>query len=740
MERFGRTCVRYRWLVVAGWLMAVVALNVAGGASGGPVSDDFDLPGSESQRAAEVLQDAGFDTRTGAQAQVVLHRDAGVTEPQVRQEASSLVGYIRQDLPGAEVTSPFDEQGRSQVSADGSTAYVAVSLPGNSLDEVAEAGEVLEARAAEVDVPGLQVEVGGLAADEESDEGPPTEMIGILAALMVLLVAFGSLFATAMPIVVGVVGASCGVAVVALGANVVEMPSFAAPVAGMIAVGVGIDYALLVVTRFREGLHAGLDTAAAVGQAQASAGRSVLFAGGTVVIASLGLVLMELKLITGVALGIAASVLVTMLASVTLLPAMLGLVGTRIDRYGLPHRREPGGEGTFARRWSRRVQRRPAAFALASVAVLALLSLPALDLRLGFGDAGTRPESDTARQAYDLVAEGFGPGANGPLVMAVELPERAGQNTVQRLVDEVRADDGVASASAPFYDTSGTVAVVQVVPTTGPRAEATTDLVHRLRQDVVPETLAGTGVTASIGGVTAATVDFADYNADRLPWFLAVVLGLSFLLLMAVFRGVLVAVKAVVVNLLSLGAAFGAVVAAFQWGWGVNLLGLERSAPVEAWAPMMMIAIVFGLSMDYEVFLISRIKEYYDAGLDNASAVAEGLARTARVITAAAAIMVCVFGSFVLGTSRELQLFGFGLAVAVLVDATLVRMVLVPATMELLGDRNWWLPDWLSSRLPRMTVEPVPPGGMAGAGTTVSTAREEGAADHARSVSEPARP
>jgi RND superfamily putative drug exporter len=315
------------------------------------------------------------------------------------------------------------------------------------------------------------------------------------------------------------------------------------------------------------------------------------------------------------------------------------------------------------------------------------------------------------------------------------VPERAALDTVQRLVDEVRADDGVASASAPFYDESGTVAVVQVVPTTGPRAEATAELVHRLRQDLVPETVAGTGVTASIGGVTAATVDFADYNADRLPWFLAVVLGLSFLLLLAVFRGVLVAVKAVVVNLLSLGAAFGAVVAAFQWGWGVNLLGLERSAPVEAWAPMMMIAIVFGLSMDYEVFLISRIKEYYDAGLDNASAVAEGLARTARVITAAAAIMVCVFGSFVLGTSRELQLFGFGLAVAVLVDATLVRMVLVPATMELLGDRNWWLPRWLDRLLPVVHVEATPDGEAAAPAPTDVVPPEPGA----RTDTEPVR-
>ena len=722
MEGFGRTCVRHRWMVVVGWLLVVVTLNIVAGAAAGPVRDDFALPGSESQRAAEVLEDAGFEAQAGTQAQVVLHREAGVDDAGVRQAVSDLVADVRRELLTAEVVSPFDEVGRSQVSRDGDTAYVAVSLPTDDADEVAEAREVLEERAAGLEVPGLKVEVGGLAVDEDSDEGPPSEMIGILAALVVLVVAFGSLFAMAMPIGVGVVGAACGVAVVALGANVVDMPSFAAPVAGMIAIGVGIDYALLVVTRFREGIRSGLDTMTAVGQAQATAGRSVLFAGGTVVIASLGLVLMDLKLITGVALGIAAAVLVTMLASLTLLPALLGLVGSRIDRYGLPHRHDPGGEGTFARDWSRRVQRRPAAFALASVAVLVLLTLPALDMRLGFGDAGTRPESDTARQAYDLVAEGFGPGVNGPLVMAVEVPEEAPDGTVRRLLDEVRAEEGVDSTSPAFFDESKTVAVVQLVPTTGPRAEETTELVHRLREEVVPGAVAGTGVEVSIGGMTAATVDFADYNVDRLPVFLAVVLGLSFLLLVAVFRGLLVAVKAVVVNLLSLGAAFGTVVAVFQWGWGVDLLGLEASGPVEAWAPMMIVAIVFGLSMDYEVFLLSRIREYYDAGLDNSSAVTEGLARTGRVITAAAAVMVCVFGSFVLGTSRELQLFGFGLATAVLVDATLVRMVLVPATMELLGDRNWWLPRWLSSRLPRVTVEPVPECGPSGTGTTVTVA------------------
>jgi RND superfamily putative drug exporter len=363
----------------------------------------------------------------------------------------------------------------------------------------------------------------------------------------------------------------------------------------------------------------------------------------------------------------------------------------------------------------------PGLWAAASLGLLAVLTVPAFDLRLGFGDAGTRSPDDTSRRAYDLLAEGFGPGVSGPLVIAAEVP-RGGSAVLDRLADAVAADPGVAAVSPPVVrDGGGAVGVVQVTPRSGPQDEATSELLHRLRDDVVPDALAGTGAEAAVGGATAGAVDFADYTADRLPWFLAVVLGLSFVLLTAVFRGLLVALKAVLVNLLSIGAAFGAVVATFQWGWGVGPARAPRQRPVEAWVPMMMIAIVFGLSMDYEVFLLSRIKEEYDRSGDNAAAVADGLARTARVITAAAAIMVCVFGSFVLGSSRELQLFGFGLAVAVLIDATVVRMVLVPATMELLGDRNWWLPTRLDRALPHLTVDgpaaptPAPVDALAGA-------------------------
>ncbi|MGH1564658.1 MMPL family transporter [Mumia sp. DW29H23] len=698
-------CQRARWWVVAGWVLVVVALSALSGTFGGETSDDYELPGSPSDRAVQILEDGGFSSDAGTQAQVVLHRDGGLDTPAVRSEVESMVAEIERLAPDASVVSPFSPEGAGQLSPDGTTGYVAVGLPPQDAEATADLQDDLTDVRSAYDGGDLTVEIGGLAVDAEGESGPPSEMIGVLAAIVILLFAFGSVIAMVLPILVGVVGAASGVALVALGARVVEMPSFAAPVAAMIAIGVGIDYALLVVTRYREALADGTHPAVAVRLAQTTAGRSVLFAGVTVVIASLGLVLMDLKVITGVALGIAGSVLVTMLAAVTLLPAMLTITGRRIDRLSVHRRRTRSDGGRLARRWSRVVQRRPWPAAIAATAVLVLLTLPVLDLRLGFSDAGTRPTSDTGRRAYDLVAEGFGPGANGPLVVAAAIGDGADAGDVENLADALAATPGVEATTPPVFSDAGDVAFLQVIPTTGPQDEATTELVHTLRDEVVPANVADGALEVAVGGATAAAVDFADYTAERLPLFLAVVLGAALVLLVAVFRGLAVAVKAVLVNLLSLGAAFGAVVAVFQWGWGVELLDLGASAPIEAWVPMMLIAIVFGLSMDYEVFLLSRIREEYDRTGDNASAVAEGLARTARVISAAAAIMVCVFGSFVLGSSRELQLFGFGLAFAVFIDATLVRLVLVPAVMELLGDRNWWLPRWLDRTLPHLTIE-----------------------------------
>jgi RND superfamily putative drug exporter len=434
----------------------------------------------------------------------------------------------------------------------------------------------------------------------------------------------------------------------------------------------------------------------------------VLFAGTTVMISVLGLLLMRGSSTRGVAIAISLGVAMTMLASVTLLPAVLGFVGRNIDRLGLPHRKrvDQSSRDSFWFRWSRVIQRRPWPAFLAGLVVLLVLSSPVLSMRLGFADAGNRPTTDTTRQAYDLLSDAFGPGFNGPLLLATErLPGNEGDESVAHLVGEVGAANGVEFVTDPQSNDAGDAAILQVFPTTAPQDEETADLVERLRDDVLPAVERDTGLDVKVGGVTAAADDFSAYTADQLPVFIGAVLILSFLLLMTVFRSLLVPVKAVVMNLLSIGAAYGVVVAVFQWAWGGDLVGVGKEGPVEAWAPMFLFAVVFGLSMDYEVFLLSRIREEYDRTRDNATAVADGLALTARVITAAAAIMICVFGSFVFGSDRALQLFGLGLAVAVLVDATIVRLVLVPATMELLGDRNWWLPGWIDRLLPRVRVE-----------------------------------
>jgi RND superfamily putative drug exporter len=492
------------------------------------------------------------------------------------------------------------------------------------------------------------------------------------------------------------------------------MPSFTLQLVLMLGIGVGIDYALFIVTRYRESLAEGRTPADAIELAIDTAGRAVLFAGTTVIISVLGLLVVGLDVNRALGIAAASGVAATMLASVTLLPAVLGFVGTTIDRLGLPHRRRSGAAtagagGGFWGRWSRTLQRRPLVPAVVGFVLLAALALPTFAMRLGFGDASNRPESDTTRQAYDLLAEGFGPGANGPLILAASVPDAASAAAFDDLLAGLPEVGNVAGATPAIPGESGDVALAQVFPGSGPQDEATTELVHRLRDDVVPAAAGDTALEVHVGGAQAAVVDFADFTGSRLPVFMAVVLGLSFLLLLVVFRSVLVPLKAVVMNLLSIGAAYGVIVMVFQWGWGASLIGAGEPGPVEAWAPMMLFAVVFGLSMDYEVFLLSRIREDYDRTHDNATAVAHGLAGTARVITAAAAIMVVVFGGFVLSADRALQLFGLGLAVAVFLDATVVRLVLVPATMELLGDRNWWIPRWLDRILPTVQVEGAPP-------------------------------
>ncbi len=532
---------------------------------------------------------------------------------------------------------------------------------------------------------------------------PASELVGVVAAIVVLLVAFGSVIAMGVPILTALIGVALSLAGVGVLANVLTTPSFVPQVAAMIGIGVGIDYALFVVTRYRTALHRTGSPETAVLEAMATSGRAVVFAGLTVMISVLGMLLIGLNFLHGLAVGASLAVVVAVLAAITLLPALLGFVGFTIDRLRIG-RGTVSGKETMWHRWARFVQRRPGAVAAAGLAVLVVAAVPAFRLRLGLADASNDPRASTTHQAYDLIAKGFGAGANGPILVVADTAAPGSGDALPRLVASLRAAPDVQNVSDVQRNASGTAALATLTPRSEPQDKATKALVQDLRDHVVPEAVAGTGLKVHVGGDTASGVDFTDVMGNRMPIFFAGVLGLSFLLLLIVFRSVLVPLKAVLMNLLSIGAAYGVVVAIFQWGWGAGLFGVSK-APIEPWVPMMLFAIVFGLSMDYEVFLLSAVREHYDRTHDNGSAVAEGLASTARVITAAALIMVFVFGSFVVSDVRALKLIGLGLAVAVAVDASIVRIVLVPATMELLGDANWWFPRWLARIVPRMRVE-----------------------------------
>jgi RND superfamily putative drug exporter len=707
LERSASWCHRHRWLVLFTWLVAAVALTVAAGSASGAFAEGGRLDGTDSQAAYDLLTKQ-FPNEAGDSADIVFHDDHGVGADRGVVEA-----YLAEvaALPRvAEVGPPFQARAPgapTQVSADGTTAYATLSFTvdgDTSLD--ATARQIVDG-AADLRGDGIQVEFAGGWFTEA--KMPASEAVGLLAAVVILLVAFGSVVAMGLPIVTAIIGIVIALAGVGLWANLVDTPDFTGQVASMVGIGVGIDYALFIVTRYRAALQRHSRPEDAVVEAIGTAGRAVAFAGCTVVISLMGMFLMGLPFLYGLAIGTASAVLIAVLAALTLLPALLGFVGRRIDRLSIHRRRriDAATRESVWHRWSRLVQHRPKAFAAVGLVALLALAAPVTRMHLAHADAGTDPKGSTTREAYDLLAGGFGPGFNGTLVVAAETPDAAAQAKAQRLADAIGATEGVAVASPALPSGDGTAAAISIVPASSPQDAATERLVQHLRDDVIP----ASGLQAHVGGETASNVDFSALMAARLPLFIGGVLVLSFLLLMAVFRSILVPLKAVVMNLLSIGAAYGVMVMVFQWGWFGTLFQLHGGAPIESWAPMMLFAIVFGLSMDYEVFLLSSVREEYDASHDNGTAVVEGLASTARVITAAAAIMVCVFGSFVMGDLRSIKLIGFGLAAAVLIDATIVRMVLVPATMELLGDRNWWMPQWLDRLVPGLTVErrtPVP--------------------------------
>ncbi len=717
LYRIGRFAARRPWTVIGLWVVLAATVIASSVAFGRQLEDTFAVPGLDSQDAVDLLTAAQSD-QAGVTARVVatpldgtsfFESDSAVAElADLRAAVGELPNVIGVNDPAAALGEGVDAAIESgSVSGDGRIALVNVQYP--VLEDLDRADlERLKDTLEEARVDSsLRIEAGGdLFWNLEEPENGAAEMIGLAAAVVILLVAFGSLIAMGLPILMALFGLALGVTAMSLITYLIDIPSWAPQMGSMIGLGVGIDYALFLVTRHREYLARGMTVPEAAGRAVATAGQAVVFAGGTVVIAILGLAVAGLPFMTAAGVATSVIVLIMVVASVTLLPAFLGLSGHWINRLGI-HRRghDTSGVSEGWTRWGRHVSRHAWSYAIGVTVLLVGLTAPVLALQLGFPDEGTLPDSRTERGAYDLVAEGFGPGSNGPLVIAVDISRSDDASIVDRLASAVAADDGISAVARPEITAEAGVATIVAFPTTAPQDDATFATVERLRTGVFPDVLDDSGATAHVGGQTANFGDVADRVSDRLPWFVAAVVLLSFLLLTVVFRSILVPLKAAILNLLSIGAAYGVLVMVFQWGWGKGLIGLESTVPIVSFIPMFMFAVLFGLSMDYEVFLLSRVREDYLATGDNDASVISGIASTARVITSAALIMISVFGGFVLGDDPVLKMMGLGLATAILVDATIVRIILVPATMKLMGDANWWLPAWLDRLLPTIDID-----------------------------------
>src|SRR4051812_20077838 len=706
LYRLGRSCARHPFRVIGAWLVAAVAIVALQGAAGGHYDNRVRIPGVEAQRAADVLT-ARFPAQSGKTARIVFHTNDGRLDDSGHRPA---IESARQKLAGGHdvtnVTNPFGPQSAA-VSADGKTAYVdvAYTIDKFTTTQLADATTA----AAITRAAGVQTNFTGELA-QAAEKAPSSELIGIAVAIIVLLIAFGSVVAMGLPIVTALTGVFVGAASVGILSAVIDVPDFSMILCMMVGLGVGIDYYLFVVTRHRQHLHEGMSVADAAGTANATAGMSVLFAGSTVVIAILGLFLAGIPAISSMGLAVAIVVVAAMIAAVTLLPGLLGLAGTKIDKLSIhrkTHVTKPA-DRTVSGRWAHHVGQHPVRYALVSFLGLCVIAVPALSMRIGNPDDGNAAAGKTQRIAYDTLAASFGRGFNGPIQVVVTASSAADHAAVSRVHDALQSDPGVAAVTAPIFNASADTAVLTLNPTTGPQDQRTNQLVRHLRTDVLPATVAGTNAKVMLTGQAMAT-DLADRLMSRLPIFIVAVVAMSFLLLMIVFRSVLVPLKAAVMNLLSIAAAYGVLVAVFQWGWGNGLIGLHHTMPINPFLPLMMFAILFGLSMDYEVFLLSRVREEYVATGDSHQSVVSGLSSSARVITSAALIMISVFGAFVLGDDVNGKMFGIGLAVAVFLDATLVRMVLVPSTMSLAGRANWWLPRWLDRILPHLDLEGAKP-------------------------------
>ncbi|WP_432121286.1 MMPL family transporter [Streptomyces sp. S1] len=711
MAAIARWCIRHRLVAVLLWLLALGGAGTGAILAGNAYSNDYEVPGTESGRATALLE-RGFHGLGGDADTIVWHTERGSVRADAVQER--MTGVLREvaELPGvAAVTSPYgDAAGR--ISEDGRTAYATVTFAEQADDVPESQAKALVDTAKGAATDDLQVELGGtVVALTEAPGGHVAEVVGVAVAAVVLFLAFGSLAASALPIATALVSVGIAYSGIVLLGHLMTVADFAPMLGMLVGLGVGIDYALFIVTRHRKGLKRGLPVAEAAETAVATTGRAVVFAGATVCIALLGMLILRLSFLNGVAIAASLTVVLTVAASVTLLPALLSLIGMRAlsrrERRTLAeHGPQPELPTGFAARWSAFVERHPKLLGAVAAVVMTVLALPTLSLHLGTSDQGNGPATATTRKAYDLLAEGFGPGVNGPLTLVAGLDGADDRIALDQLPAALSATKGVAAVSPVTYNSSGDTAVLTVVPDSSPQSKATSELVDRLRQDVLPRAEAGTSLDVNVGGVTASYDDFAEIIVGKLPLFVGVVIALGCLLLLLAFRSIGIPLKAAAMNVMAVAGAFGVVVTVFQWGWGSELLGLGSAGPIEPFLPVIMVSVLFGLSMDYQVFLVSRMYEEWLETGDNRRAVRVGLAETSRVINSAAVIMISVFLAFVLSGDRVIAMFGIALAAAVALDAFVLRTLLVPALMHLLGGANWWLPKGLDRLLPRISIEP----------------------------------
>jgi len=727
-------CTRHRLLVVLAWALLLLGLGAGTLAKGSAYSSSFELSGTDSTQAQQLLDEA-FPGGSGDTATLVWHVDSGtVRASSVEKSIDSALSAISKQGSVSSVVSPYTSAGADQISSDGETAYATLNLNDANSSFTTTQAEALISAAHAVERSGLEVEVGGSSVEDAlQSPAEDSEAVGIAAAAIVLFLAFGSLFSMVLPLLTAAAGVGGGLLAVGLLSHTMAVASFAPTLGALVGLGVGIDYALFIVTRHRSGLLAHKPVAESIAHAVTTSGRAVLFAGGTVCVALLGMLVLGVGFLDGVAIATSLTVAVTVLASLTLLPALLSFLGPRALSRRQRRKQEEARRRSKAalvglaavhapvavtrglwHRWADFVHNRPRLLAVLAFVLMLVLAIPTLALCLGTSDSGNDPTSSTTYKSYEMLAKGFGEGFNGPLTVVAKVQDAAEQANVSKLISAMQHTSGVAgvSESAVVSEGKGAIDVITVIPTTSPQSSATANLVTTLRDHVIPNVLSGTGVQAHVGGEVAVNVDFANVLTAKLPLFLAVIVGLSFLLLLLAFRSLLIPFTAAVMNLLAAAASFGVVTAFFEWGWGSKLLGMGGAGPVEAFLPVMLIAILFGLSMDYQVFLVSRMHEEWTRVGCTTRAVKCGQTETSRVITAAATIMICVFCAFAFGSQRVIGEFGIGLAAAVFLDAFVLRTVLVPAAMHVFGRWNWWIPRWLERPLPRLTVEPSPAEGL----------------------------